>query len=244
VTARWSGASLVVLAIVAAVGGFLAVRKPERKVERLTEDGHAHVARPVPTPPRPEELLSRFVDAGSTASVPTIRLSGVLEGPDFPQPYHRIEETAAWPDRWERRVIVSGDVAWVRLEKGRVSRSPQAHVPGLDLSVEEAWMRLRAVFSLRHLSEAAARGGAGVPYDLSGEPTWAHPVSDGGGPFGLLVGGVAGGLRGIESGTRLVLFSGHFRTGHWMYPASQSLVEEGRIKEIVRVVSTESAAGG
>ena len=243
-TRRWGGASLVALAIVAAVGGFLAVRKPGRNVERPTDEGHAHAVRPVPTPPSPEELLSRLVDAGSTAAVPKIRLSGVLEGPDFPQPYHRIEETAAWPDRWERRVILSGEVAWVRLESGRISRSSQSGVPGLDLSVEEAWMRLRAVFSLRHLSEVAPRGGTGVPYDLLGEPTWAHPVSDGGGTFRLLVGGLAGGMRGIESGKIFVLFSAHFRTGHWMYPALQSLVEEGRIKEIVRVVSTESVAGG
>ena len=188
--------------------------------------------------------MSRLVDAGSTVAVPEIRLSGVLEGPDFPQPYHQIEETAVWPDRWERRVILSGDVAWVRLESGRISRSPQSGVPGLDLSVEEAWMRLRAVFSLRHLSEVAPHGGTGVPFDLLGEPTWSHPVSDGGGRFRLLVGGVAGGLRGISSGKIFVLFSAHFRTGHWLYPAVQSLVEEGRIKEIVRVVSTESAAGG
>lgn len=244
----WIRASAVVgAALAAGAVAFLALRRPAGPPHREGDGEHsgpAREVRPIAPPPLPADLLRKLVDPGSTADVPVVRLAGTLERPDIPSPGPRLEETATWPDRWERRIVLSGDVAWVRLEGGRISRSLHTGVPGVDLSPEEGWLRLRAAFCLRHLASAARIGTSPARFDLRGEPLGAVSLSDGGGAFRLLAGGVAGGLRGIEGRGGLVLFTAHLRTGHWIYPAAQALVKDGRIVEIVRVVSTLSTAGG
>ena len=238
--------AIVGTAVTAAAVAFLAIRRPAPPAQREGERGHedgSHGASAVVPPPTPSELLGRLVDRGAAVEVPEIRVFGRLEGPGISEPGPRIEETATWPDRWERRVVLSGDVAWVRLAAGQISRSPHVGTPGIDLSADDAWLRLRAVFCLRHLSAAARGGAAASHFDLAGKTLGAFSLSDGRGRFRLLVGGVGGGLRGIDGPAGQVLFTAHLRTGYWMYPASQALVKDGRIVEIVRVVSTELPPG-
>jgi len=213
---------------------------PNRGIaEHEKDEGHGHASRPVPPPVPPAALLDRLLFNGASPLARSVRLFGRIETPGDAVPPQGIEESGTWPDRWERRVAIPGDVAWLRLEGGRLSRSPHGDVPGTGLSADQARLRLRALFCLRHLADVASGGGPGSPFVLKIEPMTSFPVEDGGGPFRLLVGGIAGGLRGIDSATGRVLFTAHMRTGDWFYPAAQSLLVGDRIVEVVRVVRTE-----
>jgi hypothetical protein len=74
----------------------------------------------------------------------------------------------------------------------------------------------------------------------AGERLQTLRARDADGEFLLLLGGVAGGLRGVEDGDDAVLFQAQAAFGGWFYPSVQSAMRKGSLVETLRVTRLET----
>jgi hypothetical protein len=224
---------ILVFAAGLAAGALLACRRSARQAEAE----HAGEDRPESLVD-PASLLRRLCDPAAVARVSRVTLRGQLD-PLGTAPRRPVEERATWPAGWQRRTADAGLAFEIRLDGGLLTVTPPRPDGGSVLLASEARMRRRALFVLRHLAAAVAAGEPPKTVQRAGERLQSLRARDADGEFLLLLGGVSGGLRGIEDGDDAILFQAHAAFGEWFYPSVQSAQRKGSLLEVLRVTRVE-----
>ena len=221
------------------LAGGLAVGAPLscRRSARQAEAEHAHERRPESLVD-PVALLKRLCDPAAVGRVSQVALRGQLD-PQGTAPRRAVEESATWPSGWQRRTADARGAFEIRLDGGLLRVTPPRPDGGPVLLASAARMRRRALFVLRHLAAAVAAGELPKTVERAGERLQSLRARDADGDFLLLLGGISGGLRGIEDGDDAILFQANAAFGAWFYPAVQSVQRKGSLLEVLRVTRVE-----